>query len=184
MKTERISFAKLNLADDLKPAVPHGDDALVATAILNHALERVRVFDDQLRRFLNPRVDIAPVAATYAWEFDAGVNALLLEWVRQWPTSSDVVEPDEVVGRSEVATVFLGLAGAGPGPAVPDGDDPETVRDIVQFVVRRVGLLRTEIRNHANVRYEAAPASGEHAFNLTSSMLRLVAHWAMDWPTA
>lgn len=184
MSTQRILFTKLGLADELTPAVPHGDDAVVAAAIANHALERVRIFDDQLRRFLDPHVDTAPVAATYAWEFAAGVNALLLEWIRQWPANSDVVEPDEIVGRSEVATVFAGLAGAACGPTVPDGDDPEVVSDIVQFVVRKVGLLRTEIRNHADVRYEAAPASGEHAFNLTSSMLRLVAHWAMDWPTA
>ncbi|MFE9789230.1 hypothetical protein ACFYO7_28010 [Nocardia salmonicida] len=184
MSTQRISFTKLGLADELKPAVPHSDDAVVATAIANHALERVDVFADQLRRFLNPRVDTAPAAAAYAWEFATSMNGLLLEWFRQWPANSDVVEPDEIVGRSEVATVFAGLAGAASGPTVPDGDDPETVSDIVQFVVRKVGLLRTEIRNHANMRYEAAPASGEHAFNLTSSMLRLVAHWAMNWPSA
>ncbi|MFD3425298.1 hypothetical protein [Nocardia fluminea] len=184
MSPERLSFTKIGLADELKPAVPHGDNPVVATAIANHALERVDVFADQLRRFLNPRVDIAPVAAVYAWEFAASVNRLLLEWIRRWPANSDVVEPDEIVGRSEVATVFAGLAGAACGPTVPDGDDPETVSEIVQFVVRKVGLLRTEIRNHADVRYEAAPASGEHAFNLTSSMLRLVAHWAMNWPSA
>lgn len=184
MSAEPTKFTKLGFADELKPAVPDGDDALVASAILNHAFERVHVFDDQLRRFLNPHVDAAPVAAAYAWEFAAGMSGLLLEWVRQWPANSDVIEPDEIVGRSEVATVFAGLAGAGPGPTTPYGDDPDTVSDIVQFVVRKVGLLRTEIRNHADVRYETAPASGEHAFNLTSSMLRLVAHWAMDWPNA
>ncbi|BDT94151.1 hypothetical protein IFM12275_41270 [Nocardia sputorum] len=184
MPTQPIKYARIGLSDGLKPLVPPGDDPTAASAVVNYVLMEQRRFSDRLRRFLNGHYNGAPTIAAHAWELSGAMNSGVLEWIRQWPTEAAAIDPDfdaaeqDAIANSALATTKP----TGSGLAIPDGDDPETVYEITAYVFRSVRELRAAIRIFANARYTAAPASAEHASDLATSYLRLLAAWALSWP--
>ncbi|WP_280483907.1 hypothetical protein [Nocardia farcinica] len=62
-------------------------------------------------------------------------------------------------------------------PKVPQGDDLETVSDIVNFVLRRSLRLSRDIQQYAGQRADQAPTSSR----LAMAFAGLVAHEAIDW---
>ncbi len=62
-------------------------------------------------------------------------------------------------------------------PKVPQGDDLETVSDIVNFVLRRSLRLSRDIQRYAGKREDQAPTSSR----LALAFAWLVANEAIDW---
>ncbi|MDO3645668.1 hypothetical protein [Nocardia mangyaensis] len=177
----------MQLADELCPTVPPGDDRASASDILNHVLMEHGQFDDRLRQFLNHHYDAAPTIAAYAWELSGAMATGLLEWVRQWPTETDDVDADST--QSCAAAALPGAAASvitpvpsGPELAVPEGDDPSTVHEITAYVFQSIRELRTKITLFANARAIGAPTSADHVHDLTAGHQRLLAEWAISWP--
>jgi hypothetical protein len=182
MPTEPIKYIRIGLSDDLKPLVPPGDDPAAASAIVNYTLAQQRTFDDRLRLFLNGHYDDAPTIATHAGELSGAMNGGVLEWIRQWPTEAAEIDPELGGTEEESVAISVSASTGADGLAVPDGDDPSTVHEITSYVFRSVRELRAAVRIFANARYAAAPASAEHASDLATSYLRLLAAWALSWP--
>ncbi|QLY30398.1 hypothetical protein H0264_35635 [Nocardia huaxiensis] len=184
MSSDSISYVQIGLADDLKPMVPPGDDPAAASAIANFALAQQTVFDTKLRRFLSGHCEAAPTIAAYAWELSGAMNTGVLDWIRQWPTEAAEIDPDFNATQQDAIDTSARAATkpTGSGLAIPESDDPETVYEITAFVFRMVRELRAEITIFANSQYAAAPASADHAWNLSTSYLRLLGVWALSWP--
>ncbi|MGW0358922.1 hypothetical protein ACWDXV_32450 [Nocardia nova] len=185
MSSTPTSYVQIGLSDDLRPLVPPGDDPAAASAIANFALAQQTVFDNKLRRFLSGHVDAAPTVAAHAGELTGWMSAGLLEWIRQWPREAAEADPDfDAAQQDAISTSALATTKpTGGGLTIPDGDDAETVYEITAFVFRNIRELRAEITIFANAHYAAAPASADHAWDLSTGYLRLLAVWAIDcWP--
>lgn len=182
MPIEPIKYVQIGLSDDLKPLVPHGDDPAAASAIANYVLIEQGRFSDRLHRFLNGHYDAAPTIAAYARELSGAMNGGVLEWIRRWPTEAAEIAPVSGGTENETVATSVSASNRADGLAIPNGDDPSTVHEITAYVFRSVRELRAAIRIFANARYEEAPASAEHASDLATSYLRLLAAWAFSWP--
>ncbi|MFF0493946.1 hypothetical protein ACFYTQ_33415 [Nocardia sp. NPDC004068] len=185
MSSKPTSYVRIGLSDDLKPLVPPGDDPAAASAIANYALTQQAAFDTKLRRFLSGHHDAAPTTAAHARELTGWMSTGLLEWIRRWPREAVEADADfDAAHQDAIATSALAATKpTGSGLAVPEGDDAETVYEITAFVFRNIRELRAKITIFANTNYAAAPASADHAWELSTGYLRLLALWAIDcWP--
>jgi hypothetical protein len=86
VKERTISeYSEINLADNLRPRVPKGDDPEAVNAVANTVLERTRVWSDELRAIANAHVDPAPTSSEHVLDLDAAIARAVLRWVELWP---------------------------------------------------------------------------------------------------
>ena len=78
-------YSRLDLADNLRPRVPKGDDPEAASAVLNTVLERTGVLSDELRAIANAHVDAAPMSSAHVLDLDAAFARAFLRWIELWP---------------------------------------------------------------------------------------------------
>jgi len=78
-------YSPLDLADNLRPRVPKGDDPEAASAVANTVLKRTQVWHDELRAIANAHVDAAPMSSTHVLELDAAFARAFLRWIELWP---------------------------------------------------------------------------------------------------
>ena len=78
-------YSRLDLADNLRPRVPKGDDPEAASAVLNTVLERTGVLSDELRAIANAHVDAAPMSSAHVLDLDAAIARAVLRWIELWP---------------------------------------------------------------------------------------------------
>ncbi|WP_147265879.1 hypothetical protein [Nocardia puris] len=180
--TAPTAYSRLQLADELCPLVPPGDDLTTASDILNYVLVEHGQFDDRLRQFLNHHYAAAPTIAAYAWELSGALSTGLLEWIRQWPTAAAQVGSDLTSGGVTANEPDATPVPSGPGLAVPEGDDPSTVHEITAYVFQGIRELRSRITLFANAREIGAPTSADHVHDLAAGYQRLLAEWALRWP--
>lgn len=185
MPTNSAQYIRIGLPDDLLPTIPPGDDPDAASAIAEFALAQQTVFANKLRRFLSGHEEVAPTTTAHARDLADWTRMGLLEWARQWPTDAVEASPEFDVTQQDAlaASELAEDKSTGSGLAVPDGDDPETVYEITAFVFQGFRELRAEIDIFANGQYVAAPASAEHAWELSTGYLRVLIFWAVNsWP--
>ncbi|NKY27729.1 hypothetical protein [Nocardia gamkensis] len=67
-------------------------------------------------------------------------------------------------------------------PKVPQGDDLETVSDIVNFVLRRSLRLSRDIQRYAGQRADQAPTSSRLALAFAGLVANEAIEWVRRWP--
>ena len=78
-------YSRLDLADNLRPLVPKGDDPEAASAVLNTVLECTGGLSGKLRAIANAHVDAAPMSSAHVLDLDAAIARAFLRWIELWP---------------------------------------------------------------------------------------------------
>ena len=79
------NFTRIDLAAELLPRVPKGDDATVANDVLKTVFKGTLQLSDGLKIEANAHFDAAPASSEYVLVLDAAYNRAFLDWVAQWP---------------------------------------------------------------------------------------------------
>ena len=78
-------YSRLDLADNLRPRVPKGDDPEAANAVPNAVQEWMDGLSNKLRTIAKASVDAAPTSSMHVLDLDAAVARAFLHWIELWP---------------------------------------------------------------------------------------------------
>ncbi len=67
-------------------------------------------------------------------------------------------------------------------PEPPEGDDPASAGDLINFVLDRCLELTDALYRYATVRFEEAPMSSQNTIELASTIASEVVTWVRRWP--
>nr|WP_090344910.1 hypothetical protein [Mycolicibacterium malmesburyense]CRL76786.1 hypothetical protein CPGR_04090 [Mycolicibacterium malmesburyense] len=84
MTTSRTSI--IDRTEQIRPAVPGGDDRHEASAVLNQVLARTEALHNELQAIVNRHGDNAPASSQHVLDLTSAIAGTVLDWIERWPS--------------------------------------------------------------------------------------------------